>query len=112
MKGYNESLASIKRQIRDYNCDPQGKLGGKAQVRITTARELSGAEYEALVGNLSAKMGRELFVEKQVDPAIVGGVIVQIGDNILDGSVARQLRKYEEMMTGIDVKKIGVTNAV
>ncbi len=111
MKKHSESVASIKRQIRDYQTDSQQEAG-RREVRLTTARELGGSEYEEIVGKLSKQLGKELFVEKRVDPAIIGGLIIQVGDNILDGSVVRQLKKYNDMMTGIDVKKIGVTDAV
>ncbi len=111
MKRHSESIAAIKRQIRDYQAQPQNGLE-HVDIRLTTARELDGSEYDAIVARLSKQIGRELFVEKTVDPAIIGGLIVQVGDKVLDGSVVRQLKKYNEVMTDIDVKKIGVTNAV
>jgi ATP synthase F1 delta subunit len=110
MKIKNESLAAIKRQIRGQAAS--GQPAGGAQVKITTARELPAKEYETIVNKLALKLGGEIFAEKKVDPEIVGGIIIQYGDNIIDGSVARQLKQYNEMMSKIDVKKIGVTNAV
>ncbi|MDR3349143.1 MAG: F0F1 ATP synthase subunit delta [Acidaminococcales bacterium] len=110
MKLKNESLAAIKRQIRSYAVGAQSLSG--AQVKITTARELPPNEYDAIVKRLKGKLGREIFAERKIDPRIIGGIIIQYGDKIIDGSVARQLRQYNETMSKVDVKKIGVTNAI
>ena len=112
MKLQNESLASIKRQIRNYSASADRNTQSAAQVRIITARELPAAEYKQLVDSLVNKLGRDILVEKKVDPSLVGGIVIQYGDNIFDGSVARQFKEYKEMMSKIDIKKIGVTNAV
>ena len=113
MKLQNESLASIKRQIRNYSSDSdRHKVKGAVCVKITTARELPPAEYKEFVANLTNKLGREILVERVVDPALVGGIVIQYGDNVFDGSVARQFKEYKEMMSKIDVEKIGVTDAV
>ena len=112
MKLHYESLSSIKRQIRNYTIDPESHQSAITTVTITTARELSDSEYQNIASNLSKKFGREVYVEKLVNPEIVGGIILQCGDNIIDGSVVRQLKQYKDMMAGIDIKKIGVTDAV
>ena len=44
--------------------------------------------------------------------AIIGGVVVRVGDKLIDGSVGRQLKRLEMALLGIDLKKIGVTNAI
>ena len=112
MKINIESLASIKKQIRNYTIDPENHLSAITTVTVTTARELSRSEYENIAASLSKKFGGEVFLEKVVKPEIIGGIIVQYGDNIVDGSIVRQLKQYKDMMAGIDVKKIGVTDAV
>lgn len=112
MKLHYESLSSIKRQIRNYVIDPESHQTAVATAKITTARELSEQEYQSIASSLSKKFGREVYLEKTVNPEIIGGMIVQCDDNIIDGSVARQLKQYKDMMAGIDIKKIGVTDAV
>ena len=107
-----ESLSSIKRQIRNYVVDSESHQTAVAQVKITTARELSDSEYQKIASDLGNKFGRQVFVEKAVDPEIIGGMIVQYDDNIIDGSVRRQLAKFKDVMAGVDIKKIGVTDAV
>ena len=44
-----------------------------------------------------------IFLNKNVDPSILGGIIVQIGDKVYDASALRKLKKMEVVMNGIDV---------
>jgi F-type H+-transporting ATPase subunit delta len=111
MRLANESLASIKRQIRGYAIS-RDQAGGQMQVKITTARPLTEAEAAAVADALRRKWGREIFLEKKVNKALLGGIVIQYGDNIIDGSVVRQFQRYKDMMSKLDVKKIGVTDAV
>jgi len=58
---------------------------------ITSAETLTRAQLDRLKKSLSTRYGRELTVNLVVDPAVVGGVRVQIGDEIIDGSIATRL---------------------
>lgn len=62
---------------------------------VTTAVALSDDEKQAFREKLMAKYGDNLDVRFKVDPKIIGGVIVQVGDKILDGSVAAKLNAVE-----------------
>lgn len=59
---------------------------------ITTAAPLASAQLERLRSKLSESYGRELMVNQVVDAAVLGGVKVQIGDDIIDGSVLTRLQ--------------------
>ena len=59
---------------------------------ITTASPLASAQLERLRSRLSQSYGRELMVNQVVDSAVLGGVKVQIGDDIIDGSVLTRLQ--------------------
>jgi F-type H+-transporting ATPase subunit delta len=59
---------------------------------ITTAAPLASAQLERLRSKLSQSYGRELMVNQVVDAAVLGGVKVQIGDDIIDGSVLTRLQ--------------------
>jgi len=59
--------------------------------RVTTAVALSDAEIARLQAALAGLYGHEMHLQIEVDAAIVGGVVVHVGDEILDGSVAGRL---------------------
>ncbi len=85
---------------------------GLVEARVTTARELAPAEYEALTARLGKRLNRQVVLEKAIDPSIIGGVVVRIGDKLIDGSVVRQLKQLESALMKIDLNKIGVTNGI
>jgi F-type H+-transporting ATPase subunit b len=58
---------------------------------VTSALPLSKEEQEAVKTNVLDKMGGKTNVEFRVDPQILGGLVVRVGDKVLDGSVAGQL---------------------
>ena len=69
--------------------------------RVTTAIALSDAEKEDFRQKLRQKYGDDLQFVFGINPAIIGGAIVQIGDKVMDGSVSARL---EAMGTAVGVK--------
>ena len=60
--------------------------------RITTAIALSEDEKENFRQKLRQQYGKNLEFVFRIDPSIMGGVIVQVGDKVLDGSVSARLQ--------------------
>ncbi len=58
---------------------------------VTSALPLSKEEQDAVKKNVLDKMGTKTNVEFHVDPQILGGLVVRVGDKVLDGSVSGQL---------------------
>lgn len=81
----------------------------EAQVRL--AVDLTDEEETRLIRELTELTGKEIYLEKTIDPSILGGMIVTIGDRRIDGSLKRQLH---EMKTTLLSEKHGieVTNAI
>lgn len=65
---------------------------------VTTAYELSAVDREQIQNKLAAKHGQDVEFDYVVDASIIGGVVVQIGDKIIDGSVASKLDSIREAL--------------
>lgn len=64
---------------------------GRVHARVTVSRVLSDADRESLTASLSRALGKTVVPHVAVNPAILGGVIVRVGDTVMDGSVRRRL---------------------
>jgi F-type H+-transporting ATPase subunit delta len=65
---------------------------------VTTAVPLDEAGRAALARALGQATGLTVSVTERVDPAIIGGVVAQVGSLVFDGSVARQLERMRERL--------------
>ncbi|MDA8361529.1 MAG: F0F1 ATP synthase subunit delta [Gammaproteobacteria bacterium] len=65
---------------------------GRVRADVKSARPLDTQQIEALRAALSRRFGKSIVLRVVVDPDLLAGVIVQIGDMILDGSVRGRLR--------------------
>jgi len=74
---------------------------GRLHARVTLARETDESGRTAIAGQLSRMFGKEVVPHVTVDPSIMGGVIVHVGDTVLDGSVRKRLASLRRrMLTG------------
>ena len=67
---------------------------------VTTAVPLTADQLARLEQGLSAQAGRRIRFDTIVDPAVLGGVRVQIGDDVIDGSVASRLGALRQKLAG------------
>lgn len=68
---------------------------------VTLAAEPDAQAREQIVARLTQALGREVRAHFRADPRILGGVVVRVGDRILDGSVRRRLTALQRrMLTG------------
>ena len=69
---------------------------GKTEAWVTAGRELLPAEQQRIQGVLSNLTQKTVSLNVNVDPSLIGGVIVRIGNTIIDGSVSGRLRAFAE----------------
>jgi F-type H+-transporting ATPase subunit delta len=62
-------------------------------VELTTALELSDQEFGRILGQIEAQSGRKVQASRQVDPDLIGGIVLQAGSMRLDASVRGRLER-------------------
>ena len=80
-----------------YDALAQRKFG-RIEVDVYTASPVSSEEVRAIRDRLQQALGREPVVHPYVDNAMLGGIKLQIGDTLVDGSLATRLRKFREQL--------------
>lgn len=98
-----QSLVSHRRQmlipeIASEYLDLVDRAEGRIHARVTVARETPDEEKTAIAQQLSRMFGKDVVPHLSVDPAIMGGVIVHVGDTVLDGSVRKRLMSLRKRM--------------
>jgi F-type H+-transporting ATPase subunit delta len=75
------------------------KLRHRIPVRLTTATPVSAEMVAKIVAELRGKLEGEPIVEQQVDPSLIGGAVLRVGDTIYDGSIANQLQNLRQQIS-------------
>jgi F-type H+-transporting ATPase subunit delta len=73
---------------------------GLERVKVTTAVPLDPSERDLLAARLAARSGKRVQLEESVDPGLIGGVVAQVGDEIIDGSVRGRLERLRRALAG------------
>jgi F-type H+-transporting ATPase subunit delta len=82
------------------------RLRRRIPVRLTTATPVSGAMLAKIVAELRGKLEGEPIVEQQVDPSLIGGAVLRVGDVIYDGSIANQLQDLRQKVSDRSLHEI------
>lgn len=95
-KRREDLIDEVMREFRSLVAAQQNRVDAIA----TTANPLSPGQEERLTQSLQSMTGKTVRLTTNVDPAIVGGVVVRIGDSVIDGSVRGQLQRLEQQLLG------------
>jgi F-type H+-transporting ATPase subunit delta len=88
------------RQILSRAMDLVADQRGSMVATVVTARPLSAAQTERLSAVLSQRYGRKIGLNAVIDPSVVGGLRVQIADDVIDASVAARLNDLRQRLAG------------
>lgn len=82
-KGPVDDIAAISSQA--------AALRGRSVARVVTADELNEDQQARLAEKLGKIYGREMTVHTEVDPSLLGGAVIRVGDEVIDGSTRNKL---------------------
>jgi F-type H+-transporting ATPase subunit delta len=71
---------------------------GVVRAHVTSAHELDSKQQEAVVTRLQTVTGKKVRMKVSVDPALIGGIIAQVGSTIYDGSIRQQLATFRSSL--------------
>ncbi|HEU4630605.1 MAG TPA: F0F1 ATP synthase subunit delta [Gemmatimonadaceae bacterium] len=73
---------------------------GRVHAQVTVARPVDEAGRAAIAAQLGRALGKTVVPHVAVNPAILGGVVVRVGDTVMDGSVRRRLSMLRGRLVG------------
>lgn len=82
-------LPEISSQFEVLKAEAEGKL----EATIVSALEISESQKADMMAALKAKFGRDVQATVEVDPSLIGGAVITVGDQVIDGSVKGRLQK-------------------
>lgn len=71
---------------------------GQVDVQATVATELSAAEVTQVAQQIGQALGKTVSLSQKVDPLLIGGMKIKVGDQLIDASVASQLQSMKNKM--------------
>jgi F-type H+-transporting ATPase subunit delta len=74
------------------------QLRGRIEVAVTSAVPLDDEQRAAVAAAVARRSGRRALLQETVDPALVGGMVIQIGDQKADASVASRLHALSDAL--------------
>lgn len=75
-----------------------GDASGQARAIVYTAKPLADAELAAIAEQFGKVTGKTIRAEQEVDPSLIGGIQVRIGDRLYDGSLSGKLARLEKAL--------------
>jgi F-type H+-transporting ATPase subunit delta len=84
--------------INEFYQDFVDELKGVARASLISATELTSETIEKIRKSLSKKTGKDIVLEVEQDPGLIGGIVTRIGDLVLDGSIKTQLLNMRETL--------------
>ena len=93
-KGREDILPAVVRQYGELRDERLGVV----EARVRTAMPMAFDETEALRKALEGRTGKKVRLRVEVEPELIGGVVVRIGDRVYDGSVQHQLDSLRDQL--------------
>lgn len=95
----NGRLGEIKaviKAVRMLSADSRGETTAE----VTSAFPLNDDQVARIKSNLKARLGRDVAIDARVDSALLGGLVVRLGSQMIDASIKTKLNNLAQMMKG------------
>lgn len=83
-------VADIQRMIAEQK--------GEVTAEVTAAQALDQAQIDAIASALSKSVGKKVHVDLSIDPAIMGGLVIKVGSQLIDSSVRTKLDRLHRAL--------------
>ena len=90
--GGMDCLSAIERALKDQYNTMQGRI----EVQVTSATPLDEETRAAITSQLVSSLNSQVELVVEVNPELIGGTIIRIGDTVYDGSVANRLARIKQ----------------
>jgi F-type H+-transporting ATPase subunit delta len=97
--GQNRRLSQLGPVIKAFGT-LAARHRGEITAEVTSAHPLTDDQLAALKAKLKSQLGRDVSVDLNIDPAILGGLIVKVGSQQTDGSIRTKLNTLANAMKG------------
>ena len=81
---------------------------GRVGVQLMTARPMDPRKARALGDRLSGILNREVHLDTEVYPGLLGGIVLHVGDTVVDGSIKRKLDELSKKMRDAKLDGAGI----
>lgn len=95
---FDKGRISFLSAINEFYQKLADELKGVARASLVSATELPSESIEKIRTTLSKKIGKDIILEVEHDPNLIGGIVSRIGDLVLDGSIKTQLLNMRESL--------------
>lgn len=93
-EGALDRLPSVVQAFEQFSARDARPMSGE----VVSAVELSDAQRSTIVGDLRGRYGDRLDLRFSVDPSLIGGLIIRVGDQVLDNSLRARLSAIQRNM--------------
>ena len=94
--GRKSELRKIIRLFKRIAAEHRGEISAE----VTTAHPLKDDQVAALKAQLKKRAGRDVTLDAQVDPDILGGIVIKLGSEMIDASIRTKLNRLASAMKG------------
>ena len=88
---FDKNRIKFLNEINEFYQKLADELKGVVRANLVSATELSSETVEKIREALSQRTGKDVILEVDQNPGLIGGIVTRIGDLVLDGSVKTQL---------------------